>query len=182
MRNKITSIFIALAFSLAGASQTTAQSAVERVRYGALPISIQRLVVQQRTECESSTPVADIAAYRLDVNGDDHADFLFPPSAEMTGTAGYCTANWVPVLLWTFNGSGGYTELVLGSDNWLFNRGQHFLATSDCDDDLKWNGVGFAIVARDGSEIVGFGRCFADAEALAAEASSLGFAAISLEE
>lgn len=116
------------------------------------------------------------------MNGDDHADFLFQPSSELTGTAGYCTANWIPVLLWTFNGSGGYTELVLGSDNWLFSRDQHFLATSDCDENLKWNGIGFAVVTRDGSAIVGFGRCFADAQALATEANRLGFTAVSLED
>jgi len=150
-------------------------------RYGALPEAIRQHIETEWQECQSTTRLRDVSATRLDVNDDGHADYAFQPNVEMSGSAGYCSANWVPVLLWVYAGSGAYREITLGSSNALLHREGMFVTTNNCSGGLTDGGVSLAVFDRQDAQIVSFGRCYADMIDAVTAARSLGFELVSLD-
>lgn len=178
MKRLLASVACALG-SLAVSVPATAEPRV--VRYGGVPEAIRTSIENEWRDCRSSTQLSQIRVTQLDINDDGHADYLFMPSVEMRGTSGYCSSNWVPVLLWAYQDDGGYVEVVLGSSNAILRRGSIYITTANCSGTLSFGGVSLAVFQSKSAEIISFGRCYGDMSEAIASARSLGFDLVRLD-
>lgn len=121
-------------------------------------------------------------AYKLDVNSDDHTDFIYFPGYGLRsfpkGRAGYCSANWLPTIIAVYVGGGTYKEVILGTgEEILVGHGETLLITQCTGSWEKFGGRQLGVLDTSQMKVVAFGRCHANVDAAMAEAAKRGYRA-----
>ncbi len=119
-------------------------------------------------------------AYKLDVNSDDHTDFVYFPGYGLrsfpSGRAGYCSANWLPTIIAVYDGKGAYKEVVQGTGEGILVGNDEVLFITQCTGSWeKFGGRQLGVLDASQMKVVGFGKCHANLAAAIAEAAKRGY-------
>lgn len=182
MRKGVFALLLVIATSVAsGTLGQTPQPSLAPVLLGSLPPQIRAELEEVGRECQGTpSEFASMYAYKLDVNSDDHTDFIYFPGYGLRsfpqGRAGYCSANWLPTIIAVYDGRGAYKDVVLGTgEGILVGHGETLFITQCTGSWEKFGGRQLGVLDTSRMKVVGFGKCHASLDAATAEAAKRGY-------